>query len=100
MNGIIMTINTDEVIATVANINDNCFDTLNRAEQLLVVGNLLLSQAAYFLPRELKEQHVNILSNGKRIAYEIANYDNNLGLDLAFKAHLIIQAVNQLEGNY
>ena len=31
---------------------------------------------------------------------EMANYDNNLGLDLAFKAHLIIQSVNELEGKY
>jgi hypothetical protein len=30
----------------------------------------------------------------------MSTYNNNLGLDLALKAHLIIQAVNELEGKY
>ena len=99
-NGTTMTIKTDEVIATVSYINDNCFENLNNLEQLLVISNLLLSQSINFLPSELKEDHINLLSNGKRVAYEMANYPNNLGLDLAFKAHLIIQSVNQHQGNY
>lgn len=95
-----MTINTEEVIATVSHIKDNCFEGLSDLEQLLVLSNLLLLKSINFLPSDLKEDHINLLSNGKRVLYEMSTYNNNLGLDLALKAHLIIQSVNELEGKY
>lgn len=93
-------INDDKIISTIASINDNCFENLNKTERLLVISNLLLTESINYLPPELKEKSVDLVSNGKAVAYEMIKHQNNLGLDLAFKAHLIIKDVNNLiEGN-
>lgn len=89
-------INNEEIIATISYINNNCFEDLNNAERLLVISNLLLRESVIYLPPELKERGTDVVSNGRAVTYEMIKYQNNLGLDLAFKAHLIIKDVNNL----
>ena len=81
---------------TISTISDTCFNSLSHPERLIVLSNLILLEASYFLPQELSKDSNNLLSSGKRITYEKIKFQNNIGLDLALKAHHIIDIGNQI----
>ena len=85
-----MHVDIEKVVATIDTIDTTCFDSLNSQERLVVISNLLLKEAEDYLPDELQKNAVNLLSNGKAIAYELLKYEDNMGLDLAMKAHMIL----------
>lgn len=87
--------NEEKIINTLSTINETCFFDLNNIEKTLVIANLLLMEAEEFLPPELKEDSKRILSNGKRISYELLKHEDNLGLSMAMKAHIIISDINK-----
>lgn len=87
--------NKENIVNTTAIVLDSAFDGINSVERLLVIANLLLKESEIYLPDELKKDSELIVSNGKRIGFELMKYENNLGLNLALKAHLIIALVNE-----
>lgn len=84
----------DKIVASYAYVMDEVFKDLNNTEQALVLTNCLLGVAKNYLPPELKKDEVNLLSNGKRISFELVKNENNLGLNIAYHAHLIINLLN------
>ena len=93
--------NEEKIISTLSTIQEICFTELNSVERILTISNLLLIEAEEYLPHELKKDSKQLLSNGKRIKYELLKFNDNLGLTLGLMAHTIISDINkQLEGGY
>ena len=87
--------NEDKIINTLSIIQDTCFNDLNNLEKILIISNLLLIEAEEYLPQELKKDAKQLLSNGKRITYELLKHEDNLGLNLALNAHIIVSKVQE-----
>lgn len=87
--------NEEKIITTIGTIQDTCFFDLNNIEKILVISNLLLIEAEEYLPSELKKDAKQILANGKRISYELLKHEDNLGLNMAMKAHVLVSDINK-----
>ncbi len=93
--------NEEKIISTLSTIQEICFTDLNSVERILTLSNLLLIEAEVYLPPELQKDSKQLLSNGRRIKYELLKFNDNLGLNLGLMAHTIISDINkQLEGGY
>lgn len=91
--------NEERIIQTISTIEETLFDSLKNTEKLLVLSNLLLTISTNYLPKELQENKVNLVSNGKAISYELLKHIDSHGLNLAMKAHHIIDIANRIESN-
>lgn len=91
--------NEEKIISTLALIQDTCLTDLNDLEIILVISNLLLIEAEKYLPKELEQDAKNILSNGKRINFESLKLPENVGLNLATKAHLMVSEIQEFFDN-
>lgn len=85
------------VVENISTIKETCFDGLSKSEKLLILSNLLLTEASDFLPEEIKKDATNILASGKRIVYEKLKFEGNVGLELGFKAHQIIDIAQKID---
>ncbi|AND75252.1 hypothetical protein FDH01_gp091 [Acinetobacter phage vB_AbaM_ME3] len=89
-------INEDKVIHTISTIEETLFESLNDTEKLLILSNLLLTISTNYLPKELQENKVNLVSNGKAVSYELLKHIDSFGLNIAMKAHHIIDLANRI----
>lgn len=89
-------INEDKVINTISTIEETLFDSLTDTEKLLILSNLLLTISTNYLPKELQENKVNLVSNGKAVSYELLKHIDSYGLNIAMKAHHIIDLANRI----
>lgn len=87
--------NEDKIVSTLQIIQDTCFPDINRFERLFVIANLLLMEAEEYLPSEIKKDAKGVLSNGKRVHYELLKYEDNFGLNLALKAHTMLARIQK-----
>lgn len=85
-----MNINEDKIISTFDSVRSISFEDLNDRESLLVISNLLLNISEKYLPSFLKEDSTKIVSNGKRISYEMVKNPDNFGLNLSLVAHQLL----------
>lgn len=91
--------NENKIIDTLTIVQDTCFNDLNSLERMLVISNLLLIEAENYLPEDLKKDAKSLLSNGKRISYELLKHEDNVGLNFALKAHYLISDIHkEIEG--
>lgn len=88
--------NEEKIVTGIATIQETVLDSFNDREKLLVLSNLLLDISKKYLPEKLAEDSVNLLSDGKSVAYQVMTHTNNPGLNLALKAHHIINIANQI----
>lgn len=93
-------INEEKVINTISTIEQTLFESLSDAEKLLVLSNLSLTISTKYLPKDIRDDKVNLVSNGKAVAYELLKHVGNPGLNLAMKAHHIIDIANKLGDEY
>ncbi len=92
--------NEEKVIESISIIQNTCFTDLNPYETILVISNLILAESVKYFPSEIEKDALKIISNGKRINYELLKYEDNFGLNLALKAHLMVADMqNQVDGN-
>lgn len=89
-------INEDKVIHTISTIEETLFESLNDTEKLLILSNLLLTISTNYLPKELQENKVNLVANGKAVSYELLKHIDSFGLNIAMKAHHIIDLANRI----
>lgn len=68
---------------------------LNTYEKVIVLTNCLLNASEDILPTELKEGSTQLLSNGKRISRELIRHEDNLGLNVAYHSHIIMNFLNK-----
>lgn len=87
--------NEEKIINTLSTIQETCFFDLNNIEKILVISNLLLIEAEEYLPSELRKDAKQILANGKRISYELLKHEDNLGLTMAMKAHVLVSDIHR-----
>ncbi len=87
--------NEEKIIETLSIIQDSCFTDLNNYERILVISNLLLLESVKYFPPEIEKEANNVVTNGKRINYEMLKFEDNLGLNLAMKAHLIVSDITK-----
>lgn len=89
-------INEDKVIHTISTIEETLFESLTDTEKLIILSNLLLTISTNYLPKELQENKVNLVSNGKAVSYELLKHIDSHGLNIAMKAHHIIDLANRI----
>ena len=66
---------------------------LNNAEKLAVLANCLLDLSKEYLEPSL----IPDIGNGKVLSYELIDRPNDIGLQIAVKAHLLLAIANSLE---
>lgn len=92
-----MSINEDSVLSAISMIKDNVLDTgYTDSEKLIVLCNILLDVSKNHLPFELSNDADKLLSNGKRVSFELNENPENVGLFIAYKTHLLLSMVERL----
>lgn len=66
------------------------FEKLTKKEKVILVSNLLLLIIQDDIPEEFLKEKESFLNNGKQIAFQLNKYLNNIPLQIALKAHLIV----------
>ncbi len=92
-----MTMNEEKIVEAINIINDTALDGLTDREQLVVLSNIILSISRKHLGKDLQKDSISIVSNGKSVAYELMKHVNDLGLNLAMKAHHIIDISQRID---
>lgn len=92
--------NEEKLIESISTINDTIFHNLNNTEKLLIISNILLEISMDYLPNDLNKDRISVVSNGKSVAYELMKHVDNNGLNLAMKAHHIIDIANKVSNEF
>lgn len=87
--------NEEKIVNSVALIQDTCLTDLNKVEKTLTLVNLLLTTSKEFLPESLLKDSDNLLSNGRRVNYELNTKQDNTGLLLAFYTHHLLATLDK-----
>lgn len=89
--------NKDKIIQIVQEISTNIdYDSLSDKEKLTVLVNLILLTLKNNLPQDLIRYSDSLLSNGKELGLQLLTYKNNPALQIALKAHLILDISQKL----
>ena len=91
-----MSMNEEKIVEAISTINDTVFESMRDSEKLVVMANLILTISANHFPSDLKKDKHSVASNGKSVAYELMKHVNDDGLNLAMKAHHIIDIANRI----
>lgn len=85
-----MHMNEERIVEAISIINDTVFENMRDSDRLLVLANLILTISTNHFPRDLDRDKLSVASNGKSVAYELMKHVSDNGLNLAMKAHHII----------
>lgn len=87
-----------EALGSVLNdiIQNTEFNSLTASEKVILLSNLLLVSIKDELPTELKKYGDSFLSNGKEIALKVNENMQDVSLQVALKAHLLIDLAHKL----
>lgn len=89
----------EEKLATVISTIDLvALDGLTNSEKLLALSNMILTIGLKYFPSELSADRLSVASNGKSIAYQLMKYPDNVGLNIAVKAHHLIALSQSVKG--
>lgn len=91
--------NEEKIVEAISTINDTVLENLRDSDKLLVIANLLLNISTNHFPKDLNMDKVSVASNGKSVAYELMKHVNDNGLNLAMKAHHIIDIANRISND-
>lgn len=91
-----MIMNEEKVVEAISMINDTVFESMNDSEKLVVLSNLILTISTNYFPKDLNKDKTSVASNGKSVAYELMKHVNDDGLNLAMKAHHILDIANRI----
>ena len=91
-----MIMNEEKVVEAISMINDTIFESMNDSEKLVVLSNLVLTISTNYFPKDLNRDKTSVASNGKSVAYELMKHVNDDGLNLAMKAHHILDIANRI----
>lgn len=89
--------NEQKIIAAIATTKDTIFEDLSKLEQGLVLSNLLLDLSREYLGEKLKKDSVDLVANGKRIAFSLVKNPEDVGLLIAYHSHMILQQIAKKE---
>lgn len=92
-----MSMNEEKIIEAISMINDTIFESMTDSEKLVVMANLILTLSTNHFPNDLKKDKHSVASNGKSVAYELMKHVSDDGLNLAMKAHHIIDIANRID---
>ena len=84
-----------KIIAALSAVEELGLSGLNDIERIVVLCNALIVEAEKRIPNDLKKDAQQILSNGKRVSYELLLHEENFGLWLALKSHEIISVLHK-----
>lgn len=85
----------EKVVDTYDLIITSILKDLNTYERIIVLTNCLLNTSEEILPDDLKNGSTQLLSNGKRISRELIRNEDNLGLNVAYHSHIIMNFLNK-----
>lgn len=88
----------EKIVSNILTIDETVLYDCTDTEKLLILSNIILTISSKYFPAELQAHATSINSNGKSVAYELIKNPNNVGLNLAIKAHHIINLANSLGG--
>jgi hypothetical protein len=87
----------EEITKTIDEVLElTIYNTLTTQEKLILCSNLLLLIVAKELPLDLQTYSTSLLNNGKELALKSTEYKNNIPLQIAVKAHLIVDMAGKL----
>ena len=91
-------INRETVVSLIDEVESLFLDhQLSSSERLLTCANLILQVACKHVPVELSNEASDVVHSGKRLSYEIMDHADSIGLQVAVKAHLLIDLALKLE---
>lgn len=77
-------------------LNLTNFNTLTTQEKIVLISNLLLMSIEKELPAHLKQYSNSLLNNGKELVLKLNEDRNNIPLQIAVKAHLLVDLAGKV----
>lgn len=91
--------NEEKIAESISIINDTVLTNMSNSDKLLVLSNMILNISVEYFPTELQDNKTSVASNGKSVAYELMKHVDNVGLNLAIKAHHVIDMAGRLNND-
>lgn len=89
--------NNEQMIESISTINDTVLEGLSDSDKLIILANIILTISVNYFPEDISKSKETIAGNGKMIAYELMKHVSNDGLNLAMKAHHIIDISTRIK---
>ncbi len=87
--------NLTEILASIQELTE--YQSLSSKDKIIILSNLILFVSKDLLPDYYAAYKDSLLSNGKELMLELQKHPDDVSLQLAIKAHLLLDLSTKLK---